>query len=101
MLREVVQSDVPIFFEHQNDPEASAMAAFPAREYDAHMAHWANNVLAVETNYAWTIDVDGAGGRQRRELAGGRPAAGRLLDRARVLGPRDRDAGGGGDARAS
>jgi len=59
MLREVVEADVRIFFEHQSDPEASAMAGFPAREYDAHMAHWANNVLADETNYARTIEVDG------------------------------------------
>ena len=59
LLRAVVPDDVPIFFEHQSDPEASAMAAFPSREYDAHMAHWANNVLADETGYARTIDVDG------------------------------------------
>ena len=59
MLRAVVDADVPIFFEHQRDPEASAMAAFPSRAYDAHMAHWADKVLADETAVARTIVVDG------------------------------------------
>jgi RimJ/RimL family protein N-acetyltransferase len=59
LLRDVVHDDLPIFFEHQSDPEAVAMAAFPAREYDAHMAHWADNVLPDETAFKRTIDVDG------------------------------------------
>ena len=58
LLRAVVPDDLPIFFAHQSDPEASAMAAFPAREYDAHMAHWTNNVLPNETGFARTIVVD-------------------------------------------
>ena len=28
ILREVVDSDLPIFFEHQRDPEGARMAAF-------------------------------------------------------------------------
>ena len=40
-LREVTDDDLPIFFEHQRDPEANQMAAFPARDWDAFMAHWA------------------------------------------------------------
>ncbi len=40
-LRNVIQDDLPIFFEHQRDPEAAKMAAFPSREKDAFMAHWA------------------------------------------------------------
>jgi RimJ/RimL family protein N-acetyltransferase len=40
-LREVTDDDLPIFFEHQRDPEANQMAAFPARDRDAFMAHWA------------------------------------------------------------
>jgi RimJ/RimL family protein N-acetyltransferase len=59
LLRQVVDADVPIFFEHQSDPEASAMAAFPSRDYDAHMAHWTNNVLGNETGFVRTIDIDG------------------------------------------
>lgn len=39
-LREVCVSDLPILFEHQLDPEAARMAAFPSRQRDAFMAHW-------------------------------------------------------------
>jgi len=39
-LRAVQPSDLPIFFEQQLDPEATRMAAFPARSHDAFMAHW-------------------------------------------------------------
>src|SRR5262245_55729848 len=41
VLREVVDSDLPIFFEHQRNPEAVRMAAFPSRDHDAFMTHWA------------------------------------------------------------
>lgn len=40
MLRDVVETDIPIFFEHQRDPEATQMALFPAREREAFTAHW-------------------------------------------------------------
>jgi RimJ/RimL family protein N-acetyltransferase len=48
-LREVTQEDIPIFFEHQLDAEATRMAAFPSRERDAFMAHWAK-IMSKETN---------------------------------------------------
>jgi hypothetical protein len=31
VLREVVEADLPVFYEHQRDREAAAMAAFPPR----------------------------------------------------------------------
>ena len=40
-LREVLPSDLPIFFEHQRDPIARQMAAFGARERPAFDLHWA------------------------------------------------------------
>lgn len=40
-LRNVIQDDLPIFFEHQSDPGAAKMAAFPSRDREAFMAHWA------------------------------------------------------------
>ena len=40
-LKEVRDSDLPIFFEQQLDPEATQMADFPARDHEAFMAHWA------------------------------------------------------------
>ena len=45
MLRDVIESDLPIFFEHQRDPVATRMAAFPARDWDAFVVHWRGKVL--------------------------------------------------------
>src|SRR5262245_47896346 len=57
-LREVVEADLPIFFEHQLDPDATRMAAFPSRGRDAFMAHWAK-ILADATVVTKTIVADG------------------------------------------
>ncbi|MEZ4672479.1 MAG: GNAT family N-acetyltransferase [Anaerolineae bacterium] len=40
-LRPVTDDDLPIFFEHQRDPDAIYMAAFPPRSREAFMTHWA------------------------------------------------------------
>lgn len=39
-LRDVIESDLPIFYEQQLDPEATRMAAFPSRNRDGFMSHW-------------------------------------------------------------
>lgn len=39
-LRDVRESDLETFFTQQLDPEATRMAAFPARDRDAFFAHW-------------------------------------------------------------
>ena len=39
-LRDVTESDLPIFYEQQLDPVATQMAAFPSRDRDAFMTHW-------------------------------------------------------------
>lgn len=57
-LRDVLNSDLPIFFEHQRDPEANRMAAFPARDRDAFTAHWAK-IRCNPTNILKTIVVEG------------------------------------------
>jgi len=49
LLRDVVESDLPIFFEQQLDPIANEMAAFPARDREAFMTHWAK-IMADESN---------------------------------------------------
>jgi RimJ/RimL family protein N-acetyltransferase len=54
LLRNVIASDLPIFFEQQFDPVANQMAAFPARDRDAFMAHW-TKILADESNILKTI----------------------------------------------
>ena len=46
-LRAVIESDLPILFEQQLDPEATAMAAFPSRDRESFMAHWAK-IMADE-----------------------------------------------------
>lgn len=58
LLRDVTEADLPIFFEHQSDPEANRMADFPARDRDAFMAHW-RKILADETITTKTILFDG------------------------------------------
>jgi len=58
VLREVVEADLPVFYEHQRDPEATAMAAFPSRDRDAFMAHWART-LANDSALTWTIVCEG------------------------------------------
>ena len=54
LLREVIPSDLPIFFEHQIYPQANAMADFPARDREAFMAHW-EKIMADDANLLRTI----------------------------------------------
>jgi RimJ/RimL family protein N-acetyltransferase len=58
LLRDVTESDIPIFFVHQRDPAANEMAAFPARDRDAFTAHW-KKILADETVATKTILFEG------------------------------------------
>lgn len=58
LLRDVTESDLPILFKQQLDPEATAMAAFPSREHDAFMAHW-KKIMAYEGNLIKAISYDG------------------------------------------
>ena len=55
-LREVTKEDLPIFFEHQLDAEAAQMAAFPSRDRDAFMAHWAK-IMNKETNQTGILNT--------------------------------------------
>ena len=58
VLREVVESDLPAFHEYECDPQAAAMAAFPSRDRDAFMAHWAKT-LANDAALTMTIVSEG------------------------------------------
>jgi RimJ/RimL family protein N-acetyltransferase len=58
LLRDVIESDLPVFFKHQRDPEAVAMADFPARDREAFDAHW-ERVFAGATNVYKTIVFEG------------------------------------------
>lgn len=50
----MTESDLPIFFEHQRDPEATAMAAFPPRDLEAFMLHW-RKIMADQSVVQQTI----------------------------------------------
>ena len=54
----VTEEDVESFFHDQSDPEASAMAALPARDREAHRAHWAR-IMADPDCTTLAIEADG------------------------------------------
>ena len=58
ILREVIDSDLAIFYEHQREPEANRMAAFPSRDRDLFMAHW-SKIRKDESNILKTILCNG------------------------------------------
>jgi RimJ/RimL family protein N-acetyltransferase len=58
LLRDVKASDLPILFEQQLDPEATAMAAFPSRDREAFDTHWAK-IMADEKVILKTVLFDG------------------------------------------
>lgn len=57
-LRDTLDADLPILYEFQLDEEATRMAAFPARDHAAFMAHWAK-ILNDETARTRIILLDG------------------------------------------
>jgi RimJ/RimL family protein N-acetyltransferase len=58
-LREVVDDDLPLFFEWQADEESSRMAAVAARDAEAFAAHWSRIRSDSDTNLR-AIVADGA-----------------------------------------
>jgi RimJ/RimL family protein N-acetyltransferase len=58
VLRDVRESDLDAFFEHQREPEATEMALFPARDRKAFDAHW-KRLLADESLTKKTIVCGG------------------------------------------
>ena len=56
-LRRVEDGDLHVFFEHQADPQAVEMAAFPARDQEQFAAHWAK-LRADDTLVVRTIEAD-------------------------------------------
>jgi hypothetical protein len=60
-LRAVEDDDLDVLFDQQADPEAAAMAAFPARDRQRFDAHWTRIRLDDTRGHA-----DGPGRRHRR-----------------------------------
>ncbi len=54
-LRPVKTDDLPIFFAHQLDQEATRLAAFPSRDREAFFAHWTTNILGNPAAVSRTI----------------------------------------------
>jgi RimJ/RimL family protein N-acetyltransferase len=57
-IRPVREDDLPILYEHQRDPQANGMAAFPPRDREAFMEHW-HRILSDQTLLARAIELDG------------------------------------------
>jgi RimJ/RimL family protein N-acetyltransferase len=57
-LRGVEDQDLDVFFDHQLDPKAIEMAAFPARDKDQFAAHWAK-IRTDDAGMVRTIVADG------------------------------------------
>jgi len=82
LLRDVVPTDLPFFFEHQRDPVAAAMVVFRSRERAEFDQHWAK-ILANETALTKTIVADGqVAGHIASFLRDGEREIGYWLDRA-------------------
>jgi len=61
ILKVVLDSDLPVFFEQQLDPEANRMAAFTSKDpsnREAFDAHW-GKIRAAPTVIIRTIEADG------------------------------------------
>ena len=61
-LRDIAEGDLSVLFEHQRQPDANEMAAFPARDRDSFMEHW-GRILADQSVIKRAIVFEG-------ELAG-------------------------------
>lgn len=59
MLREVAETDLPFFYEHQRDPKACMMAAYPPRELRVFLEHWHTKILGDPSVRARTIITEG------------------------------------------
>jgi RimJ/RimL family protein N-acetyltransferase len=58
ILYDVAEADLPIFYEQQLDSEATQMAAFPSRDRDVFMEHWAK-IMNNKNAIVKTIFFDG------------------------------------------
>src|SRR6187549_2524385 len=54
-IRPVKADDLPIFFVHQLDPEATKLAAFPSRDRAAFFTHWTTTILGNPAAVSRTI----------------------------------------------
>ena len=60
ILREVEPADVAVFYEHQADPGASALAHVASRDREAHAAHWQKILADPDVLVRAVVTTDGA-----------------------------------------
>ncbi|MEV8633807.1 GNAT family N-acetyltransferase [Streptosporangium sp. NPDC051023] len=58
-LRDVEETDLELFLEHEHDPETVRRSKFAPRERETFMTHWATKVLGDPTVLVQTVTVDG------------------------------------------
>ncbi|WP_214320150.1 GNAT family N-acetyltransferase [Nonomuraea sediminis] len=58
-LRDVEQDDLEVFYQQENDPEATSRSLFAPRERDRFMTHWAERILGDPEVFVQTVTVDG------------------------------------------
>ena len=85
-LRDVLDSDLPVFFEQQLDPEATQMAGFPSRTWEAFMSHW-QRVMADDAIVIKTILFQGESRERCLLFSAWRTRSG-ILAGKRILGQR-------------
>ena len=59
LLRDVLETDLPVLFLHQQAPEACRMAAVPPRTHEAFLAHWHDRVLGDASTAKQCIVFEG------------------------------------------
>ena len=76
MIRTVEPDDIAIFYDQQDDPVASEMAAFPVRDRSAHEAHWAkilaNDAVTYRARSASSFKLFAAAARPSSPRPAGR-----------------------------
>jgi RimJ/RimL family protein N-acetyltransferase len=58
-LRDVQEADLEVFFEQEQDPEATRRSQFPPRDRERFMTHWTTRVLGDPTVLVQTVTVNG------------------------------------------
>jgi RimJ/RimL family protein N-acetyltransferase len=58
-LRDVEEPDLEVFFEQEQDPEATRRSQFPPRDRERFMTHWTTKVLGDPTVLVQTVTVNG------------------------------------------
>lgn len=59
LLREILEEDLPTFYEHQADPAVAALAGYQIRAHDAFFEHWRTKVIGDPTTRRASVLVDG------------------------------------------